>query len=556
MTDEGTVRDSVNDPFSLCGKTIAEKYRVDAVAGEGSFGVVYKGWHLVFEHAVAIKFLKVPTHFNTEGRQAFLKKFRDEGKVLSRLGAHSAIVRVFDFGVTPEGAIPYLVLEWLEGKPLRQFVEESRARGDAPSELEVLKLLRPVVDALAFAHKQAVVHRDIKPENIFVAETPMGQSAKVLDFGIAKVMHEGQAITEATQALTATFTPFSPQWGAPEQFYSKQFGATGPWTDVHALGLILLFICTGARAYRGDEYIELALVATAARRPSAQALGGSVSPALERVIAKAVQLKSSDRYANATGLLAELDEIARGWLRQREPQPNDPSTVARTTTTVAIPEVEENETKSPSTQRNARPWPSLSAPKRDPQPSIPTVQRRRLQVPLAFAALISSIIAGSFFMSKSPGEMNGTAPTGGAAEDPGSSLAKPPIPEVGVTTATVAPDPVASAHDATILGPILHGPDASPSHVPEASPPPTKGWVSVVDGCDMGPFTVMLGGQLIAGTTFPVSDGTKYVYAIVPKDATKRASHIYSVIGKGGQTLTETRCLPCANGVSGENGCI
>jgi len=84
-----------SDPFDLVDTTIAGKYRVDELIGEGGFGLVYRGFHLGFEEPVAIKCLKVPTHFTTEARDLFLERFREEGKHLAKL-RHDAVVRVFE----------------------------------------------------------------------------------------------------------------------------------------------------------------------------------------------------------------------------------------------------------------------------------------------------------------------------------------------------------------------------------------------------------------------------------------------------------------------------
>src|SRR5262249_38392890 len=163
-------------PFGLVGHVLAQKYRIDAVVGEGGFGVVYRGHHLVFRHDVAVKCLKIPPHFTPEAQVLFVTRFRDEGQHLSRLAsAHISLVRVFDFETTtsPSGAtMPYPVLEWLQGRPLEAVLAERRAAGSRFGEREALALARPAVEALAVAHDLGVVHRDIKPGNLFVVEGP------------------------------------------------------------------------------------------------------------------------------------------------------------------------------------------------------------------------------------------------------------------------------------------------------------------------------------------------------------------------------------------------
>src|SRR6187551_2141749 len=88
------------DAFGLIGATLDDRYRVDAVVGEGGFGIVYRGFHLAFKHAVAIKCLKLPAHFTREAHSVFIEKFREEGAFLSRLSEHPSIVRIYDLSVT------------------------------------------------------------------------------------------------------------------------------------------------------------------------------------------------------------------------------------------------------------------------------------------------------------------------------------------------------------------------------------------------------------------------------------------------------------------------
>jgi hypothetical protein len=302
------------DPFGLIGKTIEGRFSVEHLVGEGGFGVVYRGYHLSFRQRIAVKVLKVPGHFTTQARNLFLEKFREEGEHLAKLSEHRSVVRVFDFGATPTAAgptAPYLVLEWLEGRDLETHMAlRAKAGLGLPSEAEVVEFLRPVVDAIAFAHRLGIAHRDLKPANIFVAETSLGQVPKVLDFGIAKAMQEGESATMLATNTTSGFGAFSPQYGAPEQFLRKRFGATGPWTDVYSLGLVLVELLTGRRPYDGDEQPEFFMAATSDLRPTPRARGGKVSDELEAACAKALALMPQQRFPNAGELLAALPAVS------------------------------------------------------------------------------------------------------------------------------------------------------------------------------------------------------------------------------------------------------
>jgi eukaryotic-like serine/threonine-protein kinase len=298
-----------SDSFGLLGVTIHGRYRVDEVVGEGGFGLVYRGYHLSFEHSIALKCLKIPSHFTPKAEQLFFERFREEGKLLSKLSDHPSIVRVFDFGVTQSrtgASVPFLVLEWLQGGDLECLLEH---RSKPFAEKEALRVLRPCIDAIALAHTLGIAHRDLKPANLYLAETPRGKVLKVLDFGIAKAMQEGETATQLATRTASGFSAFSPRHGAPEQFRSKKYGSTGPWTDVHALGLILAEMMLGHPALRGEELGDYMEDATSVERPTPRARGVVVSDEFEALCAKAVARAPADRFPNAGEMLKAVDAL-------------------------------------------------------------------------------------------------------------------------------------------------------------------------------------------------------------------------------------------------------
>ncbi|MBK7399621.1 MAG: serine/threonine protein kinase [Myxococcales bacterium] len=229
----------MHDPLRLVGTTIDDKYVVDAVVGEGGFAVVYRATHKLWKRPVAIKCFKGLADTGPEARDRLLKDFIQEGALLTELSARSAsIVQARDVGTltTADGAwIPYMVLEWLEGESLEDLWHADRRPWPLAKAMSVLE---PVAEALELAHRRNISHRDVKPANIFVvrAAGDDAMAVKLLDFGIAKVVQSA-----ADNGFTSTghlVTSFTPSYGAPEQF-SRARGATGPWTDVYALALIL-----------------------------------------------------------------------------------------------------------------------------------------------------------------------------------------------------------------------------------------------------------------------------------------------------------------------------
>ena len=296
------MRVDASDPFGISGTVIAEKYLVEGVIGEGGFSIVYKAEHTIWKQPVALKCFKILANAPVDQRDRLLDGFIQEGKLMAKLSSRSAsIVQARDVGTftAMDGAwIPYMVLEWLEGKPLDSVLWDERIAGLPARELhEVLALLEPAAIAFEIAHANGIAHRDIKPENLFVIGDPRGMDTfvKVLDFGIAKVM--GEHAAGGMEQTSAQPTAFTPSHGAPEQF-SRSHGATGPWTDVFGMALVLIEIMRGgAPALQGDDYMQLAIASRDPdRRPTPRALGLQVSTGVEAVFAKALAVSPGDRF--------------------------------------------------------------------------------------------------------------------------------------------------------------------------------------------------------------------------------------------------------------------
>jgi serine/threonine-protein kinase len=165
-------------PDELIGRTLDGKYRLDAWHGEGVMGTVYRATHLLIDRPVAVKVLR-PRFVEDEAAQ---HRFRREARAAGRL-RHPNAVAVTDFGETKDGLV-YLVMELLEGRPLREVV----AREAPLDPARAVSVMLQVSAAVAAAHEAGVIHRDLKPGNIFVVQRPSApQIVKVLDFGIAKI---------------------------------------------------------------------------------------------------------------------------------------------------------------------------------------------------------------------------------------------------------------------------------------------------------------------------------------------------------------------------------
>ncbi|NUP07872.1 MAG: SUMF1/EgtB/PvdO family nonheme iron enzyme [Polyangiaceae bacterium] len=312
------------DPLGLTGSLLDGKFLVEHAIGEGGAAIVYRATHTTTGTPVAVKFLVTLGQFAPEERAAVLDEFVREGRLISSLSARSsAIVQARDVGVLelPQKApLPYLVLEWLDGRTLDEVLVSETNGGVAPRSLaESMKLIEPIAGALAIAHERGIAHRDVKPENVFVVEQGAapgpGGRIKLLDFGIAKVMkRRAPGFHQTGTAVTA----FTPHYGAPEQF-SRTYGETGTWTDVFAFALVILEVMRGGRrAFEGDDYVELARQSCDEEgRPTPRALRLDVSDEVEAVFARALAVQPSHRYETVgafwSALLGSVDPRAAGF---------------------------------------------------------------------------------------------------------------------------------------------------------------------------------------------------------------------------------------------------
>jgi eukaryotic-like serine/threonine-protein kinase len=314
---------TTRDPLNIVGITIAEKYRIERLVGEGGFAVVYRAQHTIWKQPVAIKFFNGLSAAPVDQREEFRNQFIQEGALLTELSSQTAsIVQARDVGTytSPDGQwMPYMVLEWLDGLSLDELLERENQAGTPPWALEqVITLLAQVASALDVAHGKGIAHRDIKPANIFVlGEAPrLSATLKVLDFGVAKMMSDNTQLKAAMAKTGMNITSFTPQYGAPEQF-SRSYGATGPWTDVYALALVALEMLTGKAALEGDDVVQLAFsTGNPQRRPTPRNLGVLVSDAVESVFHKALAINPHDRYARAREFWSALEQAYGGFYNE------------------------------------------------------------------------------------------------------------------------------------------------------------------------------------------------------------------------------------------------
>jgi tRNA A-37 threonylcarbamoyl transferase component Bud32 len=275
-----------HDGAARIGTTIGDRYRIVRKIGQGGSGVVFEAEHVYIHKRVALKLLRSELPSRAEA----IQRLHREARATSAIG-HPNIVEIEDFGTTEDGLV-FLAMEWLEGDPLDRVI----ARGPMPVE-RALAIAQQVCAGLAAAHDAGVVHRDLKPENIFIARTPAGEQAKILDFGVAKLTTEDARLT-ATGMVVGT-----PYCMAPEQAAGRDVDGR---SDLYALGVILYEMVTGTLPFTADT--ALAVIRAHLEQPPepprkrAPALG--IPAEIEALILRCMAKKPASRYASA-GALAD-----------------------------------------------------------------------------------------------------------------------------------------------------------------------------------------------------------------------------------------------------------
>lgn len=272
--------------MDMIGKILGGRYEIIEKIGEGGMAEVYKAKCHLLNRYVAVKILK-PEYAKDE---TFVKRFRREAQSAAAL-THANIVSVYDVGA--EGDINYIVMELLESKTLKDYIEE---HGAMPSDL-VLKISAQIASALETAHKAHIIHRDIKPQNIVLNKNMV---AKVTDFGIAKI----------TNVPSATITSFGSTMGSVHYFSPEHAkgGYTDEKSDIYSLGVVMYEMATGKLPFDADSPVSVALKQIQEDPIPPIDVNPNVSPALNQIILKALQKSTALRYQNATEVISDISQ--------------------------------------------------------------------------------------------------------------------------------------------------------------------------------------------------------------------------------------------------------
>jgi serine/threonine-protein kinase len=271
--------------------TVLGKYRIEAELSRGGMGAVYRARHEVLERPFAIKVLRPDIATTDE----LVQRFVNEAKAASAI-QHPSIIRVFDFGYTDDNQA-YLVMEFLDGESLATRI----AIQHRLSEQDAVRIIRSLTGALGAAHAKGIIHRDLKPDNIFLVPDPdLGERAKILDFGIAK-------LTEAKGNTMTGVLMGTPLYMAPEQAQSAS--TIDQRADLYSLGCIFYELLTGKPPLVGEGAGEIIAMHMFTEPDPPSSVVRGIDPGLEKIVMKLLAKDPGDRYASAADVSNALSAV-------------------------------------------------------------------------------------------------------------------------------------------------------------------------------------------------------------------------------------------------------
>ncbi len=420
----GPTTKNVDGADPLLGKIIDERYRIMRQLGEGGIGRVYVAEHVRLDRQVALK-----TLLTRYGSMPVLQeRFSREAQALASL-THPNIVTVTDYGLC-EG-MPYIVMELLEGEDLAAML----ARGEPIEPVRALQMMRQMVLALAYAHDKELVHRDLKPHNVFVRVLgPRDDHVEVLDFGLARFLND--AWKDAPKLTAQGALIGTPAYMAPEQASGEEVDARA---DVYAAGCVIFETLTGRRVFDGDNPGDMirAHMLEPPRSLVEADPGLEVDPALEAIVARALEKSRTRRFADGWALLDALDALGPEPIRRIGPRP-EPSSAKRAT----LAPTQAGGRKPPPVTR-AQPLPAVSVPIRLPQSPLPLILAGVLG-----AVLLMGVGAGVVYFMMSPGsEAEASDPVAPPAVVVDAAVLPPPRPPARQPFAGELPEPLRRIYD-------------------------------------------------------------------------------------------------------------
>ena len=264
------------------GQKINDRYEIIKTIGEGGMANVYLANDTILDRKVAIKVLRG----DLSNDEKFIRRLKREALSVSNL-SHPNIVEVYDVG--EEDGNYYIVMEYIEGKTLKQLLQK---RG-ALTLNEVIDIMTQLTDGLAHAHEAYIIHRDIKPQNIMIEDNGL---VKITDFGIAMALNSTQLTQTNSVMGSVHYLP-------PEQANGK--GSTVK-SDIYSLGILMYELLTGSVPFKGDTAVEIALKHMKEKIPSIRKQNPTIPQSVENIVLKATAKNPKNRYDNVRDMYKDL----------------------------------------------------------------------------------------------------------------------------------------------------------------------------------------------------------------------------------------------------------
>ncbi|WP_369247841.1 protein kinase [Streptomyces sp. R41] len=282
------------------GRAVAGgRYQLRDLLGEGGMASVHLAYDSVLDRQVAIKTL----HTELGREQAFRERFRREAQSVAKL-THTNIVSVFDTGEDDLDGMttPYIVMEYVEGRPLGSVLDQDIAQYGAMPADKALKITADVLAALEISHEMGLVHRDIKPGNVMMTKRGV---VKVMDFGIARAMQSG--VTSMTQTGMVVGTP---QYLSPEQALGRGVDAR---SDLYSVGIMLFQLVTGRLPFEADSPLAIAYAHVQEEPVAPSSINRSLPPAVDALVARALKKNPNERFPSAETMRDECLRVAQSF---------------------------------------------------------------------------------------------------------------------------------------------------------------------------------------------------------------------------------------------------
>lgn len=275
-------------------RQLGGRYQLGPMIGTGGMADVYLAEDLRLHREVAIKILRS----DLARDPAFVTRFNKEALAVAALN-HPGIVAVYDSGQekTTSGVMPYIVMEYVEGKTLRELLHD----GDRLLFDRAIEIVEGILNALSYSHKSGIVHRDIKPGNIMITESG---AVKVMDFGIARALADAGATLTSTWNIVGTA-----QYLSPEQATGGQADLR---SDLYSVGCLFYELISGQPPFSGETPVAIAYQHVSAPLIPVTTLTTGLDPAIDSFFEVALAKSPENRYQNAAAMLKDLKRLSRG----------------------------------------------------------------------------------------------------------------------------------------------------------------------------------------------------------------------------------------------------